>query len=441
MFGVINDNQTIMKSMKTQSVYFLTLYLSLFTIVLSCSKQESYVAVSQEPDTRMATYQTDQYVWEKMARSFQVKTQEPTNLNWEFWSTTEHAYSNPCDAVSWPLDIVDLSEATPKRVAILDGINNHPGNFITTDFAFLTLNFTAPYYEELRINKPMFEYIQKMGLYNQDKVYEMAKANRIDFPSEAMMIKAQWLPVDQLEEQGKNIDEYYQKVISGYDAVDSTVTGKTNMGLVAFHLVTHELPNWVWATFEHSSNIGLCDYIGCKDAFGCTPSYIPSHKEVNKGYTIGETTPELKALFEEFGVPSVFENYRLKGSQTEYTNTIGDTLLLGNSILEANLVTSSSCISCHARATVNNIKDSDGQRANLGMFIIDSINNRIDIRNTIQFQTASDTTTLGFHPVTYSGTPIPEDYLTNASDPDSTYYQTDFMWQLAQHAKPCTNDE
>ncbi|MFT5891822.1 MAG: hypothetical protein ACI9Y7_001929 [Dokdonia sp.] len=286
----------------------------------------------------------------------------------------------------------------------------------------------------------MFEYIQKMGLYNQNKVYEMARTNSINFPSDAMMIKAQWLPIDELEADGKDVAMYYQKVISGYNAVDTIVTKKTKMGLVAFHLVTHELPNWVWSTFEHSSNVGLCDYIGCKDDFGCTQRYIPPHKDVNKGYDIGKTTPKLKALFKEFGVPNVFENYRLKGSQTEYTSTQGDTLLLGNSILEANLVTSSSCISCHARATVNNIKNSDGQRGNLGMFIIDSTQGSIDLASTINFQTASDTTTLGFHPVAYSGTPVPEDYLTSTSDPDSTYYQTNFMWQLAQHAKPCSND-
>lgn len=429
-----------MRSIKIYFIYFLILYVSLFTIVLSCSKSDSYVAVTQEPDAKMAAYHTDTYVWEKMVRSFQIETESPTNLDWELWSTTEHAYSNPCDGVTWPLDEIDLSNATPKMVAILDGINNRPENFITTDFAFLTLNLTTPYYEELRINKAMFDYIQKMGLYNQNKVYEMAKTNSINFPPDAMMIKAQWLPIDELEADGKNVAMYYQKVISGYNAVDSTVTKKTKMGLVAFHLVTHELPNWVWSTFEHSSNVGLCDYIGCKDDFGCTQSYIPPHKDVNKGYDIGKTTPKLKALFKEFGVPNVFENYRLKGSQTEYTSTQGDTLLLGNSILEANLVTSSSCISCHARATVNNIKDSVGQRGNLGMFIMDSIGNRLDIRTTINFQTASDTTTLGFHPVAYTGTPVPEDYLTTAPDPNDTYYQTNFMWQLAQHAKPCSND-
>ncbi|MFT5891821.1 MAG: hypothetical protein ACI9Y7_001928 [Dokdonia sp.] len=141
-----------MKSIQKLPLYLAMTSFCFLMIVLGCSKSDTYVTFSNEPDAKMAAYHTDMYVWKKMVRSFQIETESPTNLDWELWSTTEHAYSNPCDSVAWPLDEIDLLDATPKMVAILDGINNSPGNFVTTDFAFLTLNLTTPYYEELRIN-------------------------------------------------------------------------------------------------------------------------------------------------------------------------------------------------------------------------------------------------------------------------------------------------
>ncbi len=407
-------------------IYLLATPLLLTGLVLlsSCDSKHQYADVSQEPNTNMAIYQTDQYVWEKMARSFQVKTETPENMNWELWASEEYTYQNPCGQQPWPTKGIPVSKMPPKAIAFLDNISNDSSNFKTTNFAILTLNFDNPYYEELRLNRPMFEYIQNNGLYNQDTVYHLAKQRKISFPQEAMMIKAQWTP---LEEGDSLATKYYTKRISAYNNYTDEYLENQLMGLVGFHLVTHELPNWVWSTFEFSGNPGICDYIGCKDDFGTDKPYIPPHKIVNQGYDTGSTTPALAALFKEFGVPEVFKNYRLKGSQTEFTTSEGKPTILGNSILEMNLVSSSSCISCHARATLNNVPR--GSR-NLVMFT-DSMT--FDVIN-------KPTATKGFHPTGYTGAPEYEDYLNGNADPDSTYYPTDFMWQLAQIAQPCSND-
>ena len=48
-----------------------------------------------------------------------------------------------------------------------------------------------------------------------------------------------------------------------------------------------------------------------------------------------------------------YKNYRLKGSQVDFTDGPGRPLLLGNSVTESGFVPSASCITCHARAPVN----------------------------------------------------------------------------------------
>ena len=379
------------------------------------------------PDAGMAAYHTDQYVWEKMVRAFQVKTKSPMNLNWELWSTTNYAYSDACGPVKWPTDRLPAGALDSPKIATI--INNSPQNFAETQFVILTLNFADPYYEELRINKPMFDYIQKNRLFDQNIVYELAKEGRINFPQDAMMIKAQWLPIKSVDPALAKL--YYTKTINASEAIygkSEETTGPVLMGLVGFHLVTHELPNWVWSTFEFAGNVGLCDFIGCKDKFGSDPVYIAPNEDVNKGYSEGKPTAELLKLFAKFKTPEEFKNYRLKGTQTEYTDTTGAPTIVGNSILEANIVSSSSCISCHARAALDN-EDPDN-RANLDMFI--GTTTGLD-----NFTPATDTTTLGFHPDAFTGTPIPADYQGDGVSKNSVFYQTNFMWQLAQHAKPC----
>jgi|GEM_PF-2022872 len=407
----------------------ITALLACFILISSTVNTSNKITI-QDADASLAAFHTDQYVWEKMVESFQVFRENPVNLKWEMWPTTVYAYSDECNGVLWPEVPVEGSLKHPKAISMFNTSNN----LAVTQFADLTLN-PNPYYEELRINKPMFEYIQTMELYNQDKIYELAKKGMINFPPKSMMIKAQWLPGDSNTLKGYYTKEARIKVKSftkNDEEIDITTTyADTLIGLVGFHLVTHELPNWVWSTFEYAGNEGLCDYIGCKDNFGCEPAYIPPHKKINQGYQIGETSEALKKLFAENNIPLVFENYRLKGSQTEYTDNKGDTLILGNSILEMNLVTSSSCISCHARATLNNASP---KRENLPMFLPDSFG--------LPYL-GKDNELRGWYPTCYTGTPIPSDYL-NADDngqihPDSIFYQTNFMWQLAQHAKVCND--
>lgn len=48
-----------------------------------------------------------------------------------------------------------------------------------------------------------------------------------------------------------------------------------------------------------------------------------------------------------------WKSYRLKGTQTQFTNFDGYPTILGSSINEGGFVNSASCISCHVQASVN----------------------------------------------------------------------------------------
>src|SRR5262249_30651277 len=70
----------------------------------------------------------------------------------------------------------------------------------------------------------------------------------------------------------------------------------------------------------------------------------------------GQVTAALKQLFKSQDAPELWENqwlnYRLKGSQIDFTDSTGVPTLLGNSVTEAGFVPSASCITCHGRAAV-----------------------------------------------------------------------------------------
>lgn len=133
----------------------------------------------------------------------------------------------------------------------------------------------------------------------------------------------------------------------------TVMMGGQLQGLVAMHLSTKELPNWFWATFEHIDNPGRCDYLGCHDSFGVKPASQAPRPNLKRPYAAGELTPALTALMTKAGLDPVFQNYRLKGSQIDFTNSVGQPALLGNSVAEYGFVSTASCITCHGRAGVD----------------------------------------------------------------------------------------
>jgi hypothetical protein len=232
--------------------------------------------------------------------------------------------------------------------------------------------------EEIRRNKPDFEFIVKNNLWFLEGLQAaFNKGDPISFPIAAIEIKAKWKPITEGEKPS-----YHWNVDNSNKL----------FGLTALHIMTKDLPNWVWATWEHLDNPDRCKTLGCHDSFGVTNN--------------GKVSPALKALFKQAGMGPNWENYRLDGAQIDFTDPTGRPTLLANSIIEHGFVATSSCITCHARATF----DATGRP--LAIFRPDG--------------------------QSYNGTPDPNWFYTSTNPPKTLYLQGDFVWSfhLASPAKP-----
>jgi hypothetical protein len=208
--------------------------------------------------------------------------------------------------VSW--DKLDRSQCN----LILD--QNLERLAVLTDTTRPTQRFDikSPDNQEVRANRTMFEFIVSKGIYNLEgleKLFETAKGTNdrflIQFPQGAKEIKAQWNPIPEGQKS-----RYLWRTATGPD-------GKPHpYGLVALHIITKDLPNWFWADFGH---------IGCEsNAEACDNTWL---SQVFDGQFVRQE-PALTSLRDNTtgqsnGVRSetdgtVFQHYRLRGTQTNY---------------------------------------------------------------------------------------------------------------------------
>jgi hypothetical protein len=280
-----------------------------------------------------------------------------------------------------------------------------------------------------------------------------ANLAEIDFPPDAVMIKSDWLSKERAEQLGLRDDPEapYIKMTITSPVTDNngTILQPGEHWLVALHISSKDIPQWEWATFEHINNPGRCDYTGCNDSYGYTSSdpvkpvqaknFTTPHVKCdsldlpsfifdpNKPYPSGPINGELAKAFAALGIgasdahgpvmlkgtsvyiPSradkAWYSYRLKGSQTGFVDNIGHPTHLGNSITEGGFASTSSCITCHARAGTT----SKGTLPPaLGVFI-----NELD--DTGYLQSAR-------------GTPLPDWFLRSRTPIQLDVLQTDFVW-------------
>jgi hypothetical protein len=187
--------------------------------------------------------------------------------------------------------------------------------------------------DEVRMNRATFDYIRANGLYSIDgqerRFYQRLP---VAFPPGAMEIKAVWRPIGEAQKS-----RYHWAVIS-----DEPDNKERLYGLTSLHVMSKVLPRWLWATFEHVDNPfrrGIHDegwLLPSRDQAACP---APPH--------------DCGRLPEGFGLEgTVWENYRLRGTQTDYTDDYGRPVQLANSELETGFQLTASCMSCHVRATI-----------------------------------------------------------------------------------------
>lgn len=336
---------------------------------------------------------------------------------------------------------------------------------------------------ELTIRNQVFhDYLFDNNLYNSDGVKDIFQVNqknlqteapyhlanrssqggkpgrlsRMDLPPDAIMIKSNWLHHDLAVALGLPEDQklYISKLLHTNIDLQALGISKTQQSckmvgihhLVAFHISSKDIPNWVWTTFEHISLPGRCDISGCNDAYGyasndnnrpsgTADNYVKPNQHSDQlnssttvfnsdqGYPLEKIRPELDKLFTKMNIGTgsstsqaepdpedvAWRNFRLKGSQVEFVNAIGQSTLLGNSVTEAGFMDGSSCISCHARAGA-----------------------ALNSNGTVNFLALSvferDLTDFGYAR-SHHGIPKPFWYYNdNNTKPSMLVMQTDFIW-------------
>lgn len=329
---------------------------------------------------------------------------------WETWPDDPWTFPqapNPDNPPKWPDEIRKALNAPVKG-----SFHRKPVPESDEDF---TLDIGR---EEVHRNRHSFDYIIENDLwYTQGIASYLQSGKRVDFPIDSIEVMAKWIPIEPADKS-----RYHWN----YDKEGHL------FGLVAMHISSKALPNRLWATFEWAGNKGRCDYIGCKDCFGFTPHIQPSHSgEVYRTYPSGSPTPALLDLFQRGGLVGEFGqewlNYRLKGSQIDFTDSIGSNASLGNSVSESGFVQTASCMACHSRAAVN-VK---GENA---FPIFGERHDRTQESKTpLRFQTQTTTHNRFSDPNWL--------FSQNGQSPPMIDLQVDFVWAIPIRAHPAEGGE
>lgn len=331
--------------------------------------------------------QPDRFAWE-LFTSLNRNASSPGNNNvvWETWASADQLYGNPNATPVWP----GSGPVKPLRfTANIKQILHRsppPAGIKVQSPAFLDLKVkpqlvsphamflpSTPTQEEVRMDKADFDYVvANQFWYRQGLEAAFTKGMTIDFPTDAKEIKAVWKPITASQKPRF----HWQKGSDG-----------SLYGLVALHITSRALPNWVWATFEQIDNPQRGKILPPIDTFGLKND-APS--------------PELIVMMKAAGLGEMWwKNYRLDRCQIGYANPT----LNGNSIIENGFVQTSSCMTCHARATV------DGQGKFLSVFKPDG--------------------------QSYNGVPDPKWYVGPTGKP--IFAKCHFVWSLPLRAQPRTS--
>ena len=307
--------------------------------------------VLAQPDPNPAMNAPDQIAWQVF---IQVNTRAGgANSLFETWaSDTDTFQPNPQfpstptpSALRRPILPAVAREALQKSGALLPAV---PPN----------VNITT---EETRRNYPAFKFIKDNNLYKVSGL-KAAFGKTLSFPVDSIEVKANWVKVS-------DIPAFTNNRVSAPQVPQLYHVNKANDGndyaMVAMHVISKLVPNWTWATFEHKDNPSRCDILGCKDAFGAQPPYVPPAQTPGQGYPNCTKTPALQAMLASANIDPVYVNYCLKGSQVDFIDSSGLAVRVGNSITESTFVATASCMTCHGRAAF----DRNGQATSIAGFI------------------------------------------------------------------------
>ena len=233
------------------------------------------------------------------------------------------------------------------------------------------LTRTAMYCEEVFVSPVEASFVKRdLTTLVAQQTYGKERGGTINFPGtetndtrldlDSLEVKVDWVPVT----------SFSKPTFACPDPTNSLYTETINgtcYALVAIHISSKVMPNWLWATFEPNNSItnpNRCDprlYGTCFDPWGTTSS-----QPYGKGQT-AQQSPELRQAMAEAHLPPAFSNYFLTGVQTQFVDNYGKPIQLGNSFVEFNQGVppgKSSCITCHQYANFDGKQPAQGNPEN-----------------------------------------------------------------------------
>ena len=211
--------------------------------------------------------------------------------------------------------------------------------------------------EETNRNQAAYDFIVENHLYSV-RGLQAAFGKTLHFPADAVEVKANWYPIERIPGYEGAPSEAYRIYHVSNDASGHAYA------LVSMHVISKAVPNWTWATFEHENSPARCDTLGCTDTFGAQTPFVAPNTARAARYGTCPHTAVLNALFARARIDPAFRHYCLKGTQSDFTDSTGVAVRLGNSVTENGFVAQSSCMTCHARAAF----DRDGKMTSFGGF-------------------------------------------------------------------------
>jgi hypothetical protein len=411
-------------------------YISCITAVALCASSfasaetDHYCrAPAKVADVAQPMNYPDQYAWKlfvevnKQAKVEKIKVKGKTltlnNAYWETWvDDVENfpAHPNPAKPPQWPTKanghkLINASFSAHQL--------SQDGKKITANaMGEASCQLDQGTCEVVYRNKTTFEYIINNKLWYQEGIATFfASGQQVVFPIDSIEVKANWKIITEQEKAA-----YHWNY---------TEDGQL-IGLVAMHISSKVIPNWLWATFEHADNPGRCDLLGCYDCYGTSTTAIPANTSAFGGqYPAGTLTPALLKNYKDAGYKGTWlkawQNYRLKGSMVNFTDSYGNPNLLGNSVTESGFVATSSCMGCHSRAAVT----AQGAKA----FPVFG-----ELPSSVATQAIP--AEYGYQFLTVNGTPNPADFYHRAgniyqNNPNGILklMQTDFVWAIPMRAQ------
>ncbi|MCK1564304.1 hypothetical protein IVB08_10070 [Bradyrhizobium sp. 173] len=328
--------------------------------ILQSTNAMAQEAWKEPQDSAAAITDPDRYAWRLFVAvnwPANVKQKAPDSARkfgdaaagpvvWETWRSANNnavdtAYPmDGSDPGSWldketPADkpIASLDRGALQQQVLLESLrqSNTPLPAFEEDLAKALEN--EDIVNETRLNQATFEFVRSKKLYNLDEQIKLFtdRVQTIDFPLAAKEVKAQW------REISVNDEPRYHWVKSD--------NGKI-YGLTALHITTKDLPKWLWATFEHIDNKIPESQGGRKFNVGW------NLKSVDR-FACPQAPHDCEKAPTGIGLEGTkWSNYRLRGTQIDFVDSRGNITLLANSQPEGGFQNTSSCITCHARATI-----------------------------------------------------------------------------------------